>query len=122
MDRWIGKIALVTGASAGIGEAIARAFVGAGLQVVGLARRVELVQELADNLRGAKGKLHAIKCDLQDEKSIVEAFEWINRELGGVDVLVNNAGVTVTSTISGKTTVRRGHIDQLHRSTLIDVR
>ena len=102
MERWIGKVAMVTGASAGIGEAITKAFVGAGLKVVGMARRVELVEELANNLKSAKGKLHPIKCDLRNEQDIINAFEWTNRELGGVDILVNNAGVAIASSIAGK--------------------
>ncbi|XP_043269468.1 11-beta-hydroxysteroid dehydrogenase 1A-like [Venturia canescens] len=104
MERWIGKIAIVTGASAGIGEAIVRAFVGAGIQVVGLARRENRIQEIADSLKGAKGKLYAVKCDLRNENDILKAFEWTNEKLGGVDVLVNNAGVAVTSTIAEGTT------------------
>lgn len=102
MDRWIGKIAIVTGASAGIGEAISRAFVGAGIEVVGLARRVDRIREIAESLKGAKGKLHAVKCDLRNEDDILKAFQWTTKELGGVDVLVNNAGVAVTATIAGK--------------------
>ncbi|KAG8277884.1 farnesol dehydrogenase-like [Homalodisca vitripennis] len=97
MDQWKGKVAIVTGASAGIGAAIAQALVHHGMVVVGLARRQEKMQELAKKLSEAKepGKLHAVKCDLTKEEDILAAFQWTDKELGGADVLVNNAGLAV---------------------------
>lgn len=62
MERWIGRVALVTGASAGIGAAICKALVKEGLIVVGCAREVEKIQELADDIEAKPpGKLHAIR-------------------------------------------------------------
>ncbi|XP_071455354.1 farnesol dehydrogenase-like [Hetaerina americana] len=91
MERWAGKVAVVTGSSSGIGASIATELVERGMIVVGLARRVELVQELANKLSGCKGQLHAIKADVSKEEDVVEVFEWVRENLGAVHVLVNNA-------------------------------
>ncbi|KAG8292584.1 Dehydrogenase/reductase SDR member 11 [Homalodisca vitripennis] len=106
MDKWTGKVALVTGASSGIGAATARALVHHGMVVVGLARRVERVQELAEELAkaGEPGKLFAVKADMRKEEDILEAYSWVEKQLGGVDVLVNNAGVFHTTYLSEATT------------------
>ncbi|KAJ9585017.1 hypothetical protein L9F63_020627, partial [Diploptera punctata] len=99
MERWVGRVAVVTGSSAGIGAAIAEELVKLGLQVVGIARRVERVVELATKLKSEKGKLHPLKCDVSLENDVREAFEWIKTNLGGVDILINNAGVAKYSNL-----------------------
>lgn len=97
MERWIGKTAVVTGASSGIGAAIAVDLVKSGLNVVGLARRQERVEALKANIpASATGKLYSVKCDLTKEDEIKSAFAWVNENLGGVDILVNNAGIMKT--------------------------
>lgn len=48
---------------------------------------------MADELKNAAGKVYAVKCDVSDQESVKTAFKWIAQNLGGVDVLVNNAGV-----------------------------
>lgn len=94
MDRWNNKVAVVTGASSGIGSAIAVGLANAGMIVVGLARRQERVDELKTQLTGtAKGSLHSFKCDVQNEDEVVTAFAWVIQNFGGVDVLINNAGI-----------------------------
>jgi NADP+-dependent farnesol dehydrogenase len=93
MDRWMGKVAVVTGASSGIGAGIAEFLVDQGLIVVGLARRSELVEELAKKLTGKKGQLHAVKADISNEDDVVKAFKWVEDNLGHVHILINNAGV-----------------------------
>ncbi|XP_069691191.1 farnesol dehydrogenase-like isoform X1 [Periplaneta americana] len=93
MERWSGKVAIVTGASSGIGAAVTRALVERGLKVVGLARRVHRLQELSAELCRGPGKLYPLQCDITNEEDILCAFSWLRSELGGVDVLVNNAGV-----------------------------
>jgi len=97
MDRWEGKVAIVTGASSGIGQAIAEQLVLKGLIVAGIARRVELVEDHARRLN--KGKLHAIKADLSNEDDILEAFRFIEENLGPVHILINNAGVLKNTTL-----------------------
>ncbi|XP_037822149.1 farnesol dehydrogenase-like [Lucilia sericata] len=93
MERWQNKVAVVTGASSGIGSAIVKDLINNGLQVVGLARRVERVEELKKQLPvKLQSKLTALKCDVSNLKSVNEAFDKIISKFGGVDILVNNAG------------------------------
>lgn len=118
MNRWVGRVALVTGASAGIGAAVCRKLVEQGLIVVGCARSVEKIQKvssllqsvsiahwhpnkLSDDLKDAKGKLHARQCDLTKEDEIMALFGWIKANLGGVDVCVNNAGLGDDASLLG---------------------
>ncbi|XP_050076067.1 farnesol dehydrogenase-like [Anopheles maculipalpis] len=94
MDRWNGKVAVVTGASSGIGAAIVKDLAKAGMITIGLARRVERVEQLKKDLpKEAASRLHAIKCDISVESEIEKTFQRILSTYGGVDVLVNNAGI-----------------------------
>lgn len=95
MERWQNKIAVVTGASAGIGAAICKALAEKGMTVVGLARRVEKMEYQTRPLIAEEYQknFHSHKCDVGDEESVKTAFDWIVEKFGGVDVLVNNAGV-----------------------------
>lgn len=105
-------MAIVTGASAGIGSAIAAKLVENGMIVAGLARRKEKIEELKKNLGANKGNLHAIKCDVGNENDILSAFKWITANLGPVHVLVNNAGIILSTTLSdGDTESWRNVID-----------
>lgn len=92
MDRWVGKVAVVTGAASGIGAAITLDLLRAGVIVVGLDKNVKAVEELRHkvppNLASA---LHPRECNVSHEASIVDAFAWIDSNLGGVEILVNNA-------------------------------
>lgn len=93
MERWLNRVAVVTGASTGIGAAIVKDLLKDGLIVVGLARRKEHIDEYKQNLPTEQQKrLHSIKCDVSSKSSVNEAFDWIIKELGSVDVLINNAG------------------------------
>lgn len=100
MDRWKGKVAIVTGTSAGIGVAIVEQLVEAGVIVVGLARRIERVEELAKKLANKPGKLHAFKADMTKEENILDAFQWTKKNIGPVSILVNNAGVAKPATLT----------------------
>ena len=88
IERWAGKVALVTGASSGIGAAVATDLAAAGLKVVACARRVERLEPLR-----AHGEVLPLAVDLRDEGSIAELFAQVRATWGGVDVLVNNAGL-----------------------------
>jgi NADP-dependent 3-hydroxy acid dehydrogenase YdfG len=83
-------VAVITGASSGIGAATARALAAHGYQVVLLARRVDRLQQLAGELGPSAV---AIAADVTDRDAFVAAADQVRRDLGRVDVLVNNAGV-----------------------------
>nr|XP_031849116.1 farnesol dehydrogenase-like [Nomia melanderi] len=97
MKRWHGKLAIVTGASAGIGAATARFLVNDSVRVVGLARRKDKLDELAAEL--GKDKFYPVECDIRNEEDVLKAFKWIEEKLGGADILVNNAAVAEMSKI-----------------------
>ena len=98
-----GPVAVITGASSGIGEATARALAASGYRLALLARRADRIKTLADELgRGAI----AIQADVTDRDSVVKAAERVKTELGGTDVLVNNAGVMLLAPFNGE-----GHDD-----------
>lgn len=100
-DRWSaanmkldGKTALVTGGGSGIGLGIAQAFAAAGCRVAISGRRESVLREAAVASKSAPPLLfHA--CDVADRNSVHQLFEWANRELGQIDILVNAAGVNI---------------------------
>jgi len=93
VDKWIGKIAVVTGSSGGIGAAIFKEFARQGIHVIGLARRSEKVEEIIKELGVTKGKTYSYKCDVSNPESVEETFKWIEKNFGKVHILVNNAGI-----------------------------
>lgn len=112
MERWSGKIAIVTGASSGIGASIVVELAKAGVRVVGLARRAARVEALKEQLSDSvKGELHAFKCDVTSETDIKSAFQWVEMKFGGIDILINNAGVGET----GMNIVDSDNSEQLKR-------
>lgn len=95
MERWQNKVAVVTGASSGIGAAIVKDLVAAGVRVAGLARRKDRVEEIIAGLpEDRKSLLVAIECDVSNLESVNKAFDEVIAKFGGVDILVNNAGCT----------------------------
>ncbi|KAJ8257051.1 hypothetical protein COCON_G00192030 [Conger conger] len=106
MERWKGRVALVTGASVGIGAAIARTLVQHGMKVVGCARNVEKIEKLSAECQSAgyPGTLVPYKCDLTSEEEILSMFSAVKTLHQGVDVCVNNAGLACNEPLlSGKT-------------------
>jgi len=91
------RVAVITGASSGIGEATARALHADGHTVVLLARRTDRIQALATEL-GERAL--AIPADVTDRESLVAAAEQVQSELGGANILVNNAGVMLLGPFS----------------------
>ncbi|XP_068987834.1 farnesol dehydrogenase-like [Bombus flavifrons] len=97
MNRWIGKVALVTGSSGGIGLAISKALASHGIKVVGLARRINKLHEAAAEI--GRDKFFPIECDVTNEEDILKVFKWIDEKFGRLDILVNNAGVLISTPI-----------------------
>ena len=98
-DHSTGRVAVITGASSGIGEATARALAADGHRVALLARRADRIDALADEL--GNGAI-AIEADVTDRDSIVAAAERVQQELGGADILVNKAGLMLTAPCLGR--------------------
>ncbi|MCX7681410.1 MAG: SDR family NAD(P)-dependent oxidoreductase [Anaerolineae bacterium] len=90
---WKGKAAVVTGASGGIGAAIALRLARAGMRIALVARNRERLEALAAQVREAGGAAVVIVADLADEGERLRAYEQIRAALGPVDILVNNAGL-----------------------------
>ncbi|MCZ2861197.1 SDR family NAD(P)-dependent oxidoreductase [Blastococcus sp. VKM Ac-2987] len=99
-----GKVALVTGASSGIGEATAVALAAAGAAVAIGARRTDRLDALAGRLREDGAAVLQLALDVTDEQACADAVARTRSELGGLDVLVNNAGVMLLGTIAGAAT------------------
>jgi len=93
MQRLQGKVALVTGAARGIGEKIARAYAAEGAAVVLADRRDELGEAVADDVRSAGGHAIYTHLDITSQEAWRGGVERATAEFGGVDVLVNNAGI-----------------------------
>jgi NADP-dependent 3-hydroxy acid dehydrogenase YdfG len=96
-----GTVALVTGASSGIGAATAEALAGLGAAVALAARRTERISELADKIQAGGGTALAIPCDVTREPEARAAVERTVAELGRLDTLVNNAGVMLLGPVVG---------------------
>jgi 3-oxoacyl-[acyl-carrier protein] reductase len=95
-DPLVGKRALVTGASKGIGLAIARAFAENGANVVICGRQQTSLDKATEELRKtAKGKVNGCPADVSRSADVARLFEFTDKELGGLDILVNNAGVGI---------------------------
>ncbi|HEV8565350.1 MAG TPA: SDR family NAD(P)-dependent oxidoreductase [Actinomycetota bacterium] len=88
-----GAVAVVTGASAGIGEATALALAREGAKVVLAARRLDRLEALAARIEGDGGRAIAVHCDVTDTNQIGSLPAVVHEALGGCDVLINNAGV-----------------------------
>ncbi|BDP44010.1 oxidoreductase (plasmid) [Deinococcus aetherius] len=95
-----GKVAVVTGASSGIGEATALALAGQGAKVVLTARRQERLEALAGRIRDAGGEAEVVVADASDEGQARGVIEHASQAFGGVDILVNNAGVMLLGPVT----------------------
>ena len=89
-----GAVVVVTGASRGIGQALALAFAAAGAKVVVCARSATPLQALAEQISAAGGEALVVAADLTEAQDVHRLFVEASRRFGGIDVLVNNAGIT----------------------------
>lgn len=90
-----GKVAVITGASGGLGADAAEAFAKAGASVALLARRKEKLDGVAGKINDMGHKAFAVSCDVTNEESVKAAIEAVIAEYGKIDILLNNAGVAV---------------------------
>jgi NADP-dependent 3-hydroxy acid dehydrogenase YdfG len=93
------KVAVVTGASSGIGEATVRALAAEGAAVVAGARRKERLDGLVEEVAKEGGKATAVSCDVTDEEQAQGLVQRAVEEYGRIDILVNNAGVMLLSNV-----------------------
>lgn len=89
------KVAVVAGASSGLGADAARAYAQAGANVALLARRVDKLEALAEELRAMGVRALPVYCDVTKEDTIQAAIQQVIQEFGKIDILLNNAGVAV---------------------------
>jgi NAD(P)-dependent dehydrogenase (short-subunit alcohol dehydrogenase family) len=94
-----GRVAVVTGASSGIGEACAVAFVEKGARVVLAARRAERLSALVERLEGLGGEALAVTTDVTSESDVDNLFARAVERFGTVDVLINNAGIADSTAV-----------------------
>lgn len=99
--RLEGAVALITGASSGIGEATARSLAAQGAAVALAARRTERLQRLAEEINGHGGRALVIETDVTEQAQAQNAVERAAAELGRLDIVVNNAGVMLLGPIVG---------------------
>jgi 3-oxoacyl-[acyl-carrier protein] reductase len=101
MSNSEGKVAIVTGASRGIGTAIAERLAGDGFAVVvNYAQSARPAEELVRRIVESGGRASAFKADVSDPAAVRAMFEFAVKQFGGIDVLVNNAGILSQSTIA----------------------
>lgn len=90
MEKWQGKVVVVTGANSGNGNAVLRKLVQGGMIGVGMDLQTDNIEKMKSEV---DGKVHALHCDVCDYDSMKKAFKWVDDNLGGVDVMINNAGI-----------------------------
>lgn len=98
-----GRVAFITGASSGLGAQFARTLATAGAAVVLASRRVEKLKDLRATINGEGGDAHVIELDVNDHDSIKSAVAHAETEVGSIDILVNNSGVSTTQRLQDVT-------------------
>ncbi len=93
MQQWVGRTALVTGGSRGIGAAVAVRLLAEGMRVVSCSRRQAAVADILAEADPSGERSSAVAVDVRDEASVQAAFAAARERFGGVDVLINNAGL-----------------------------
>ncbi|MFJ6379696.1 SDR family oxidoreductase [Kitasatospora sp. NPDC092039] len=116
-----GRVAVVTGASSGIGEASAERLAELGARVVVLARRAERLGELVARIEKNGGSAVAIAADVTDRAAVRAAADRVEAELGGADLLFNNAGVMLPAPVEELATDQWQHQIDLNIAGLMNV-
>ncbi len=98
-----GRVALVTGASSGLGAQFARTLAKAGACVVLAGRRIERLKDLRAEIEGSGGDAHVVELDVTDLASIKAAVAHAETEVGTLDILINNSGVSTTQRLTDVT-------------------
>ena len=115
-----GTVALVTGASSGIGEATARALAARGAKVAVAARRLERLERLAGEIGGHGHTALAIESDITEQEQAIDAVDRTVDELGRLDIVVNNAGQMLLGPIEGAPTEEWDRMIDLNLKGLIN--
>jgi NADP-dependent 3-hydroxy acid dehydrogenase YdfG len=101
MGKLDGKVAIITGASSGIGEATAESLAGEGAAVVLVARRGDRLGDVAKRIEDGGGKALPLEADVTDHGKVEALISQVKGELGGLDILINNAGVMLLGPVDG---------------------
>ena len=109
MSALTDRLALVTGASTGIGAGLAAMLAGEGARVVLAARRAEALEQVAEGIHAAGGVAVPMITDLADDASLENLVARTRAELGPIDILVNSAGYAVWKPLEATTQAERDH-------------
>ncbi len=109
-EKYIGKTAIVTGASRGIGRNIALTLAEEGMKVIASARNAKDIKDLSDYICDNGGLAEAVEVDLADESSVISLFQKVNQKYGSPGVLINNAGVGAYGPLAEYTTKDLDHL------------
>jgi len=116
-----GTVALVTGASSGIGEAAAAALAAAGASVALVARRRDRLDGLAARIRDEGGTALVLDADITDQAAVHEVVQRTMEEAGRLDIVVNNAGLMLLGRIEGADTLRWRQMLDLNVAALMNL-
>src|SRR5438132_11217299 len=108
MKRYDGQVAVVTGASSGIGRRVALDLGARGAIVVGIARREALLRELSDELQRTSSHHDAIVCNVADTDRLHAVLADVERRYGRIDVLVHNAGIHASTPVDDPSEESKG--------------